>query len=54
MTKKQKEREQWEKECYKYGLDDLAKSIRHWNECPKHDLYHLTKEALAYHKHIIH
>jgi hypothetical protein len=53
MTKKQRD-ELWVEQAKKAGLDELAASIKHIFECPKHDLYHLTKEALAYHKHIIH
>ena len=45
---------EWQAECEKHGLKELAKSIKHFHECPKHKLYHITKEALAYHKQIIH
>ena len=44
----------WREQAEKAELHELAKSIIHIYECPKHKLYHLTKEALAYHKHIIH
>jgi hypothetical protein len=53
MTKKERNRI-WEEQCIKWDMPELAASIKHIFECPKHDLYHLTKEALAYHKHIIH
>jgi len=35
-------------------LDYLAKSTIHDQECQKHKLFHITKEALKYHKQIIH
>ena len=53
MTKKQRD-ELWVEQAKKAGLDELVASIKHFHECKKHGLFHLTKEALAYHKHIIH
>jgi len=41
-------------EAKKLGLDYLAKSTIHDQECQKHKLFHITKEALVYHKHIMH
>ena len=48
------ESQTWEEDCKKYGMKELAKSILHFDQCPEHGLYHITKEALVYHKHIIH
>ena len=44
----------WQEQAEKAGLKELAKSIDHFHECPEHKLFHITKEALKYHKHIIH
>ena len=45
---------QWQEECEKEGLIELSKSIKHIYECKKHKLFYITKEALEYHKQIIH
>ena len=52
MTKEQNKI--WQEQAEKAGLKELAKSLDHNCECKKHKLFHITKEALRYHKHIIH
>jgi hypothetical protein len=44
----------WREQAEKAGLKELAKSLDHNCECEKHKLFHITKEALKYHKQIIH
>jgi hypothetical protein len=54
MTKKQLD-ELWIEQCKTNGLDDLAKSIlNHSESCKKHGLFHITEQALKYHKQITH
>lgn len=53
MSKKLTQQE-WIDQCNKWGLTELAKSTIHNKECDKHNLFHITKEALKYHKKIMH
>ena len=52
MTKEQNKN--WVDSCNKWGLPELAKSLIHDCECPRHKLFHITKEALAFHKKKMH